>query len=427
MSKVLLVDDDQELLHIMEKVISSFGYRIVTVGNGEEAIEQLKSDDFDLVITDMVMPQMDGMELLGHIKEKYPDSDVIVATGFSEKYSYSDIIRAGASDYIVKPIGKEELEAKLNRIFRERHIIKAFNKEIKAHKKDKIELQKTLYLLDKRIKELSCLFGISSLREKRSLSLEEIFQQTLELIPPAMQFSDITCAMIDYCGQRFQTENFLETTWQLKSNIHIRARLVGHVTVCYLRERPNQDVGPFMNEERRLIDAIAERMGSAAEHYRAADALQKLHEEFRIREAELARESSAVEKEMPEKSHERRKILVVDDDGDIRKALRKLLAAEGYEVMAAADGIIAFEQMRLNPADLVITDIFMPEQDGIITIREIQKYFPATKIIAVSGADRPLQSTVDYLEVAKRLGAQYTFTKPIDIDLFLDAIKKLLD
>jgi len=62
-----------------------------------------------------------------------------------------------------------------------------------------------------------------------------------------------------------------------------------------------------------------------------------------------------------------------------------------------------------------------------LKIKEINKYFPATRIIAVSGANRPLHGTVDYLQVAKKMGAQHTFTKPLDTDLFLAAIKELLD
>ena len=97
------------------------------------------------------------------------------------------------------------------------------------------------------------------------------------------------------------------------------------------------------------------------------------------------------------------------------------------EVVEASDGLVAFEQMRITSADLIITDIFMPEKDGILTIKEVKKYFPATKIIAISGGGRFINDNVDYLQLAIRLGAKRTFTKPLDVDKLLDAIKELLE
>lgn len=117
--KILLVDDEADFLKLLKDIVSSFGHQAETAGTGLQAIEKLAAGGFDLVITDMIMPEMGGMELLEYIREKRLDYDVIVATGYSEQYTYSDIIRAGACDFLVKPIDKAELRAKLDRIFRE--------------------------------------------------------------------------------------------------------------------------------------------------------------------------------------------------------------------------------------------------------------------------------------------------------------------
>jgi diguanylate cyclase (GGDEF)-like protein len=117
--KVLLVDDDPAILEILADMMAIFGHDYVTAMNGNEAVEKLKHDFFDLVLTDMMMPNMDGMELLKHINAKYPNIKVMVVTGYDRAFTYTDVIRAGASDFISKPFNTDELEAKINRIVRE--------------------------------------------------------------------------------------------------------------------------------------------------------------------------------------------------------------------------------------------------------------------------------------------------------------------
>ncbi len=122
--KILLVDDDPSVLSLLELFISSFGYESVSAEDGQQAINLLDSISFDIVISDVVMPEIDGMGLLSHIQKFYPNIDVIMATGYSDTISYTDVIKAGASDFIAKPFSRDELEAKLNRILREQKVIR---------------------------------------------------------------------------------------------------------------------------------------------------------------------------------------------------------------------------------------------------------------------------------------------------------------
>ena len=120
---ILVVDDDDLVLKTLVLLVSMLGYKCSSASHGLEAVEILKTNSFDLVLTDVNMPGMDGLELLSHITQHYPNTDVIVATGFSERASYADVIKAGAIDYIKKPIDKDELEAKLARALRERAML----------------------------------------------------------------------------------------------------------------------------------------------------------------------------------------------------------------------------------------------------------------------------------------------------------------
>ena len=117
--RILLVDDDPDVLDILGDFIAVFGFEYETATDGLDAVERLKHGTFNIVLTDMMMPNMDGMELLHHIHNNYPDTKVMVVTGYDRTFTYTDVINAGASDFISKPFNPDELEAKINRIIRE--------------------------------------------------------------------------------------------------------------------------------------------------------------------------------------------------------------------------------------------------------------------------------------------------------------------
>lgn len=121
---VLIVDDDELVRMTLSVLVGTLGYHCLVAGDGKEAIAVLDSTPVDLVLSDIVMPGMDGLELLAHIRENYSDSDVIISTGYHEKANYAEVIRAGALDFIKKPIDQEELEAKLARAVRERTLVR---------------------------------------------------------------------------------------------------------------------------------------------------------------------------------------------------------------------------------------------------------------------------------------------------------------
>ena len=117
-------------------------------------------------------------------------------------------------------------------------------------------------------------------------------------------------------------------------------------------------------------------------------------------------------------------ILIIDDEPQIRSMLKLMLERDGYEVAEAPDGIEGIRVNRQKPADLIITDLIMPNKDGIGMIIDLKKEFPNVKIIAMSGGG--LNKPEGYLRGAKKLGAACTLTKPIDRDEMLRTIKDVL-
>jgi len=137
-------------------------------------------------------------------------------------------------------------------------------------------LKKRTYDLDERVKESNCLYGISNIIEKKGSSLEQILQGTVGLIPPAWQYPEITCARIILKDKTFKTENFKETQWKLAQDIVVYGDRIGSLEVYYLEERPESDEGPFLKEERTLINAIVERLGKAIESKWADEKIKTL-------------------------------------------------------------------------------------------------------------------------------------------------------
>jgi CheY-like chemotaxis protein len=115
-------------------------------------------------------------------------------------------------------------------------------------------------------------------------------------------------------------------------------------------------------------------------------------------------------------------ILVVDDEDQVRQLIRQTLEQAGYHVTEARHGKEALKQYRLAPADLVIMDILMPEQDGLETTVTLLREFPNVKVIAITGGSDMI-GILNFLDVAKMLGAHSTLQKPFEIKALLDAVQ----
>ena len=118
-------------------------------------------------------------------------------------------------------------------------------------------------------------------------------------------------------------------------------------------------------------------------------------------------------------------IMVIDDDIQVRTFLRRLLEGEGYEVREAGNGTEGVKAFRQRPTDLVLCDIFMPEKDGLQTIRELHNEFGKVKIVAMSGGNHQLSQVV-VLPFAKKYGAVAALQKPLAPKTLLGAVREVL-
>ncbi len=119
------------------------------------------------------------------------------------------------------------------------------------------------------------------------------------------------------------------------------------------------------------------------------------------------------------------KILIIEDDAKFRKMLRLLLETSGYEIFEAADGKEGLAIFSQNTVDLIITDIFMPEQDGLGVLRSLIKDYPEIKTIVISGGGK--KGSYQYLDYARQFGADKCIAKPFENEVILEAVDELLN
>src|SRR5262249_18489775 len=118
-----------------------------------------------------------------------------------------------------------------------------------------------------------------------------------------------------------------------------------------------------------------------------------------------------------------RRILLVDDDSALRDSIALVLEGAGFQVDQAEQGVTAMQLLRAHEPDLIITDILMPQMEGIETIREIRSVLSQTPIIAMSGSAEP---RADYLRMAQTFGASAVLAKPFDPAVLLELVNRLL-
>ncbi|HEY4491353.1 MAG TPA: histidine kinase, partial [Acidobacteriota bacterium] len=150
------------------------------------------------------------------------------------------------------------------------------------------DLRQCRHDLRERTKELQCIYGISSIVEDETLSLDEMLSRAVQFIPPAWQYPETTCARIVFNGRIYGTANFQNTRWKQSAAIVVHGKEHGTLEVCYLEERPQSDEGPFLKEERNLINGLSKWLGQVIQRKEAEDANRIYQDELRSMVSQLS-------------------------------------------------------------------------------------------------------------------------------------------
>ncbi len=153
---------------------------------------------------------------------------------------------------------------------------------------------KLMRALRERIKELNCLYGIAQLAELHPDSIEDLLRDLVNFLPYSWQYPESACARIVLKGETYKSTGFKMTKWRQSSRIFMYNEAVGEVAIFYLKECPPADEGPFLHEERALLEALSERIGSTAMRISAEIELQETNQQLMLERKALKDANSAL-------------------------------------------------------------------------------------------------------------------------------------
>jgi pyruvate,water dikinase len=153
-----------------------------------------------------------------------------------------------------------------------------------------------IHELKERVKELNCFYRITKIVRNSKLSIDEALQEIVKVIPPAWQYPDVTCVRILLDGREFKTDNFLQTEWKQSSDLIVDEKNIGILEVFYTEDRPIANEGPFLTEERKLIDAIADLLSKFIEERRIKEELERQRQKLDYVEKMMKAEGEPISK-----------------------------------------------------------------------------------------------------------------------------------
>jgi DNA-binding CsgD family transcriptional regulator len=180
--------------------------------------------------------------------------------------------------------------------------------------------------LRERIKELNCLYGVSQLAERHLHSLDAFLEDLVKYLPYSWQFPEITCSRVMFKDETYASDGFAVTDWRQSAQIYMFHEPVGEVAVFYLEERPPADEGPFLKEERALLDAVAEQIGIVATRISAELELQETNRQLTI-ERQALREANTALRIVLSRIEQEKQETRSDVNTNVDKVLKPILRA----------------------------------------------------------------------------------------------------
>lgn len=366
--KILIVDDESTICDSVKKILSRKGFSVENTLNATDAIEKIKNEKFDIVITDLMMPQISGMELLELVKKYYPEIDVLVITGYATIESAVQATKLGALDYIQKPFTPNELVERVQKAIELR-------KEKTIDKKEEDDGDKKNDIID-----IDMPFSESEVEKATSKEFTDKLTRS-DIPTTATHISESYCLK----GAR-ECKIYLKTKKECK----------GECAEIKREKKAMLKRGNAALNYEGLIDADMPFNLSEVESEIGSDYLDCMDRSDFPRAALFGKNAEA-----------RKNILVVDDEPIVCHSVRRILTKQNFNVEEAFDIEVAQKKMKNNKYDLIFLDLKMPKKDGMDVLTSIKANYPNTPVIMITGF-----GSIEKAIEATKLGAYQFIPKP---------------
>lgn len=392
--KILVVDDEKTVCNSINKILSRKGYTVDKSLNADEAMKRIKKNKYDLVITDMRMPKVSGIELLEIIKDYYPELEVVLITGYPSVDSAVKAMKLGASDYLAKPFTPDELIVIAERAIKKRKA--NLNKSLRAEKKDEEKIVYSSGLIDDEEKDFS----------------EDINKEPSDIVDVDMPFKE--SEIIKYTSKEYVKS-------LTRSDIPLSSKYKEFYTPAQSTPRKQKkdkkkltDVD-FENLHERvipskeIIDIDLPYRYSDVERIAGPDYVNSLDHTDIPRVALYARDLS------------KKYLILVIDDSIVNRILNSILPKDNFAIESARDESVALKKMKYNEYDLIFLNLNKSKLSNMCVINKIKSECPDIPVVIVSGRD-----SVDKAIDAIKTGAFHYLNKPFTIDEFRNVTKEAL-
>jgi len=400
-AKIMVVDDEKQICQNVEKILTKNNYEVIRATSAKEALEKMAKDSFSLIISDIVMPEMNGLEFLKLVKKEWPLTKAVMMTAYASTDTAVKAIRLGALDYLSKPFTPDELRSTVG-LALSGELIEASTTE------------KEREIIDIDIpfdRDEVAKYTGDDFADKLGPSDLPVVEAAPETLENFCELGNMVCDIFKKLENTCKGGIKTGECPQLKAKKKKAAKAKG-----FDAEKLIGIDSPFNYEEVVSITGPEYVLNMQHEGVAFIPYEELKQNVARMMSKEPERPADVIEfskETMPAK------ILVIDDEVAVNNNIRKILSKKGFNVDQAVTKSEAFEKIEENAYALVLLDLKIPEVNGLELLKAIRDQRPDTMVIIITG-----YASIETAVESSRLGAVDYIPKPFTPDEIRNATEK---